>query len=97
VALVCTLIVTFTEPLPGTTCGGEKDTVDPAGKPDALKSTTPVNAPDCPATFIAKFATFPEATVWVVDPDGAIEKSGMDATVVDCACDALARKLASPP
>jgi hypothetical protein len=53
VALVCTLIVTFTDPAPGTTCGGEKDTVAPAGNPLALKSTIPVNAPDGAPTVIA--------------------------------------------
>jgi hypothetical protein len=75
-----TVIVTTAVEDPGTTAGGEKLTVAPAGKPAALKVTAPVKGDPCELTASVKFAGDPAIEVCCVPPVTPTLKSGSEFT-----------------
>src|SRR5580658_1988817 len=93
---VTTVMVTAADDAPGTTAGGEKLAVAPAGKPLALRVTAPVNGAPCEPTVRPKIADEPAITVCCELPAMPTVKSGIAFTAWTTFADALARKFGSP-
>src|SRR6185437_8205584 len=95
-ARVLTVIVTGAEDAPGTTAGGEKLAVAPAGRPLALRVTAPVKGAPCEPTMRLNVVDEPAMTVCCELPVMPRVKSGNAFTASITLADSLPRKFVSP-